>query len=173
MVIKKMFSVRRPKKHQHVLSYCLFWPPIQSLKIKFFYWVVFGCICCLQSAHVNFFTMQCFFYQVFLVWYNQKQVLCSFFKGEWRGLVVSTENCHSKGRRFKSWLFQIFSWPSFFGQNDETWRRWPECEKNLSNYETFSREQKMLERRREMEELAGERGLDTRNGSVCFEEEDD
>ena len=43
----------------------------------------------------------------------------------------------------------------------------------MSNYETFSRERKMREGRRDMEEPAGECGLDTRNGSVRFEEEDD
>ena len=47
--------------------------------------------------------------------------------GEWHGLAVSEEACHSKGRGFESLSFPIFfSWQLFEQLRDETWR-WPEC----------------------------------------------
>ena len=81
-------------------------------------------------------------------------------KGEWHGLVVSTEDCHSKGRRFKSRLFQIFSRPKIDQLRDDPWktREKPECEATRRGNETRRENEKSGsgERRRKNRQVKAE-----------------
>ena len=57
-------------------------------------------------------------------------LICFFFSfvninifGEWRGLAVSIEDCHSKGWGFQPWPFRNFLLQTLFEQlRDQTWR---------------------------------------------------
>ena len=83
--------------------------------------------------------------------YKMKVILL----GERRGLVVITEDCHSKGRGIesRSYLQQTGAKKC----ESEKWNRW-----------SISREERR-ERRIKEEGPAGVSGMDTRIGLVCFE----
>ena len=81
-------------------------------------------------------------------------------RGEWHGLVVSTEECHSNGRRFKSRLFQIFLRPKIDQLLDDPWktREKPECEATRQGNETRRENEKSgsSERRRKNRQVKAE-----------------
>ena len=74
---------------------------------------------------------------IFFIWYKNKKNEETSYKrllwlGEWRGLVVSAEDCHSKGRGIESRSFSFFySFPNqsreeaFVTRRNVRVRKWP------------------------------------------------